>query len=195
MNNGIKITFCFVTGVGIGALAGKLYYQKKYMKLANEEIKITREYYLEKAAKYKKNLEESKTVAEPTVREVIVQDKDDLPDCGWKRSNGELYDEVPDYRNLVKNISEPRKPYVISPEEFFNDETDFEKITLEYYAKDHILADDKEMLEDIESTVGTDWENGFGEYVASTVYIRNEFQHCDYEILYVPDAFTSDNRE
>lgn len=74
------------------------------------------------------------------------------------------------------------EPYVIPPEEF-GEKEGFETTSLIYYA-DHILADEEgEPVDDIEKTVGLDSLLHFGEYEDDSVFVRNDFLKCDYEIL------------
>lgn len=76
-----------------------------------------------------------------------------------------------------------KKPYVISPEEYDNYNTDYDDISLTYYA-DGILADDlDEIVEDPDNIVGPDFMNYFGKYEEDTVLIRNDRLKCTYEIL------------
>ena len=126
---------------------------------------------------------------------VYIQDKvaetEDLH-IGWKKPASEDDDEdsIPvEYGKAFKNKELFRLPYVITPEEFYEDD-EFEKITLTYYGRDHILADeDHNMVEDIESAVGNDWEGRFSEYVQNVVYVRNDARQCNYEILFTDAAY------
>lgn len=73
-------------------------------------------------------------------------------------------------------------PYVISPDEF-GEMDDYETVSLTYYA-DKVLTDEMDIpVEDIESMVGYDSLECFGEYEDDSVFVRNERQKTDYEIL------------
>ena len=175
MNDGVKIFLAFSVGAAIGVVTCRSYFKSKYEKIADEEIESMRHHFEKRKSENKEIREEPVRSFEPTITLTS-----DIP--------------VSDYDQAVKKVELATAPYIISPEEFFDEETDFEKITLEYYAKDRILADDNNvMLEDIESAIGTNWEDRFGEFTNGVVYIRNEARSCDYEILYVPDAFTFEN--
>ena len=82
-------------------------------------------------------------------------------------------------------IGEAKKgPYVISPDEFGEDQ-EYEQISLIYYA-DNTLADDEDMVmdeEEIERTVGMDSLTRFGEYEPDSVFVRNDELKTEYEIL------------
>ncbi len=180
MNNSFKFGVCFLLGAGTGFAAGWLYFKKKYEQKADEEIEEMRNYF------------KSKEVRKPTetiINETVVKEEPIIR--GWTKPSEEQ-DEIPEYGNMFNNIESHRPPYVISPEEFYEEEN-YEKITLTYFGLDHILADDENcMVEDIESAVGTDWENRIGEYVQSAVYVRNDKRQCDYEILYVEARYLDD---
>ena len=79
-------------------------------------------------------------------------------------------------------------PYVIPPEEF--GETDYEIISLTYYA-DGILADDMDdIVDDVDDIVGADSLTHFGEYEEDSVFVRNDLREVDYEILRDPRKYS-----
>lgn len=86
---------------------------------------------------------------------------------------------------MYEDEHEPHdEPYVISPEEFGdNDEEDgWETITLTLYSCG-TLADIWGTKFDIEETVGAESLNTFGQYEDDSVFVRNERLKIDYEIL------------
>lgn len=180
MNNSFKFGVCFLLGAGTGFAAGWLYFKKKYELKADEEIEEMRNYF--KSKEVRKATENIKNNVVDYLYDTVVPEK----------PVKEEPDEIPEYGNMFNNIESHRPPYVISPEEFYEEEN-YEKITLTYFGLDHILADDENcMVEDIASAVGTDWENRIGEYVQSAVYVRNDKRQCDYEILYVEARYLDD---
>ena len=180
MNNSFKFGVCFLLGAGTGFASGWLYFKKKYELKADEEIEEMRNYFKSKEVhKATKNI---KNNVVDYLYDTVVPEK----------PVKEEPDEIPEYGNMFNNIESHRPPYVISPEEFYEEEN-YEKITLTYFGLDHILADDENcMVEDIASAVGTDWENRIGEYVQSAIYVRNDKRQCDYEILYVEARYLDD---
>lgn len=72
-------------------------------------------------------------------------------------------------------------PYVISPDEFAEDE-DYEKISLTYYA-DGVLVDEEDDVVDVSIIGGEDILNEFGAFEEDAVYVRNDERKADYEIL------------
>ena len=95
------------------------------------------------------------------------------------------------YEELVKKYGydqdeneSDNDPYEISPDEF-DDEYEYEKISLTYYS-DGILADDVGDPmddDDIMASVGLNFESYFSDTKCNAVYIRNDQRNCDYEIL------------
>ena len=77
---------------------------------------------------------------------------------------------------------ENAKVYVIPPESF--GETDFETVSLSYYA-DKVLVDDTkhEVITNVDELVGRNSLETFGEYEDDSVFVRNENLKKDFEIL------------
>jgi hypothetical protein len=79
----------------------------------------------------------------------------------------------------------PEAPYVISFEEFNENTYEHSQSTITYYMGDDVLADEKDQLiDDVESVVGTDnlARFGHGSRDPNVVYIRNERLEADYEV-------------
>lgn len=155
--------FCFasfIAGAAAGSLAVWQYAKKKYERIAQEEIDSVKRSFAKRMASCEKQVES------------ISEDA-----------------EMHEYHKAVENLGYVKKevdimdmPYVITPEEFGQNEN-YETISLTYYA-DGILADDgDEMVEDVENLVGFDSLNHFGEYEDDSVFVRNDRLKCDYEIL------------
>ena len=162
MNNNVKNFIIFAVGAAIGS-AVTWNIAKARHKADLEEV---RTYYREKYNKPEdgesdtervmKNLEETKKV-------------------------------ISEYRAYAKQYEsneedeEEMEPYVITPDEFSDSE--YETVSLTYYA-DGILTDDNDVIiEDIESCVGSESLDHFGEYEEDSVFVRNDEKEIDYEIL------------
>lgn len=115
-------------------------------------------------------------------KEEIVEDK--LPEASDEASTGYKY------LNEDKDIN---VPYIISVEAYMDNEEAMDQMTLTYYAKDKVLANDaEEVIEDVRGTVGLDNLNKFGEESGNpdTVYIRNERRQAEYEVLRDPSSYS-----
>lgn len=97
----------------------------------------------------------------------------------------------PDPQELAENADEvtvvrtPDRPYVISSKEWYTNDTDYDQITLTYWADDDVLADDtNRMINEVDEVVGATNLHRFGflSEDPDIVYVRNERLKADYEI-------------
>lgn len=100
--------------------------------------------------------------------------------------------DIPDQPNVVlqnifsKNERDPEIPYIISQEEFMENEPGWEQSTITYYRKDDVLVDEREdRLTEYEKIVGPVALTSFGlqSSDARTVHVRNEKLGMDFEIV------------
>lgn len=81
----------------------------------------------------------------------------------------------------------PDEPYIISKQEYMENEFDFEQATLTYFEGDDVLCDDKDMpIGDTDSLVGDDnlTKFGYGSGDANVVHVRNTIGNpMDFEII------------
>lgn len=78
-------------------------------------------------------------------------------------------------------------PYVISAEEYLQNDPEFEQLEMTWYAGDNILCDDKDKpVENINLYVGDDNLQKFGlaSQNISLVFVRNERLRMDFEVSY-----------
>ena len=90
-------------------------------------------------------------------------------------------------------IDSPTVPYIISVDEFFQDEEDYEKLTITYFKKDDTLVDERNSpIADVEGTAGLKFAENFGSKSndANIVYIRNRRLSADFEIVLDKSSFT-----
>lgn len=160
----------FTAGAAIGSLITWKLVKTRYENIANEEIASVKETF----SKYNKCENENEDDEPENENEDEDEEDSDTPDY-------EPYYK-PQYNIEEGSVVMPKKPYVISPDEF--DEIDeYGTETLTYYA-DHVLTDDFDNpIEDVEAMVGEESLNHFGEYEEDAVYVRNERHKIDYEIL------------
>lgn len=187
MNKGFIFTIAFTFGAAVGSVVTWQLLKNKYEQLARDEIDEVRGYY---ASKDKPEEFDSDTEETP------VKNTSDISAEAWaKQHNAELRTEysamaskyLPDDEKKEEGGDKPmsrREPYVISPAEFGEIEN-YETMTLIYY-NDGILADsDNNRIDDIESCIGYESLNHFGEYddADDSVYVRNDDAMTDYEVL------------
>lgn len=86
---------------------------------------------------------------------------------------------------LILREAHPEKPYVISHDEFYDNEKDYEQTHLTYWQGDNVLADERDQpIPDEEGTVGEDnlTRFGHGSKDANIVFVRNDQIEVDFEI-------------
>lgn len=94
------------------------------------------------------------------------------------------YDEL-EKRKYGKTNPPKEKSYVITPEEFGTLDG-YDEESLVYYKGDNVLAYESGKsitFKEMEEMVGAESLNHFGEYEDDSVYVRNNINKCDYEIL------------
>ena len=175
MNNKTINFMIFVLGAAVGSVVTWKYVEKKYERIAQDEINSVKEVFSKRVAEFTEDTEEVQIKADHAKEKPnIIEYAARLREQGYTN-----------YSDIEVKEEEPMsvdKPYVIAPEEF-GELDDYDTISLTYYA-DQILADDNdEIIEDIEDVVGFDSLNSFGEYEDDSVFVRNDRLKCDYEIL------------
>ena len=176
MSKAITGVVCFIFGATIGSAATWYLVKDRYEKIAQDEIEEVRNFYRGKS-------DEDDTDDEHEA------DPADMNDYKKKVSNLDysVYSQEEKTKNDIPEVKKESKkdtdgPYVISPEEF-GEFDDYEQIELKYLA-DHILVDDDyEPIEDVDTIVGFESLNHFGDYEDDSVFVRNDKLKCDYEIL------------
>ena len=166
-----------------------MYTKKKYEQIAQEEIDSVKEVLTEQLKKLKNDISEQPPNAQHVNEKLseMAKNKPNLTEYAAKvHENGYTnYSDVTKQETSDKEDETVEKAYVISPDEFGEFE-DYEKISLTYYA-DQVLADNNDdLVDDIENVVGFDSFNHFGEYEEDSVFVRNDWLKCDYEILADP---------
>lgn len=190
----MKNLLCFVTGAAIGSVVTWKLIEKKYKDLADEEIESVIETFKNRKPRITKdNVKE-------TVEKVInkyKEPKETVEDIvtaeGYSIEDEEETDED-DESNYTVDVDpgvEVIVPYVITPEQF-GEYSEYGTKTLTYYA-DNVLTDEIDnpiTSEEMETMIGPDALDHFGEYEDDSVYIRDEMNEMDYEILKSEKTFS-----
>ncbi len=168
----MKKALAFIIGAAIGT-AITLYLDQEVDDGEKEENVIT-------WGEIKKEHEKKKKESEPSEKEIkSLREKPDIMSYA-KKLEKEGYTNYSDVKNVRVEKKVVKAPYVISPDEF-GEEDEYETVSLTYY-KDSVLADDVDDLVDV-ANVGEDFASHFGEYEDDSVYVRNDLKKIDYEIL------------
>ena len=183
----MKNLLCFVAGAAIGSVVTWKLIEKKYKDLADEEIesvietfknrkpRITKDNVKETVEKVINKYKEPKEIVEDIVtsERYSIENEEEIDE-----------DDESNYTVNIDNDIEVVTPYVITPEQF-GEYNEYGTKTLTYYA-DNVLTDEIDnpiTSEEMETMIGPDALDHFGEYEDDSVYIRDEMNEMDYEIL------------
>ena len=182
----MKNLLFFVAGAAIGSVVTWKLIEKKYKDLADEEIESVKETFKNRKQRI------TKDEVKETVEKVInkwKEPKETVEDIvtaeGYYTEEEET--EEDDESNYTVDVDpgvEVIAPYVITPEQF-GEYNEYGTKTLTYYADD-VLTDEIDnpiTSEEMETMIGPDALDHFGEYEDDSVYIRDEMNEMDYEIL------------
>ena len=190
----MKNLLCFVAGAVIGSVVTWKLIEKKYKDLADEEIESVIETFKNRKPRI------TKDEVKETVEKVInkwKEPKETVEDIvaaeGYSIENEEEIDEDDEsnYTVNVDNDIEVVNPYVITPEQF-GEYNEYGTKTLTYYS-DNVLTDEIDnpiTSEEMVTMIGPDALDHFGEYEDDSVYIRDEMNEMDYELLKSEKTFS-----
>ena len=187
MNKTLLAIGSLIVGGVSGFFIGKFVYAKKYKQISDKEISEVREAYKSYFSKKKsvkpapqKPFETRSTLQETQPKETVID-------------YSEKYREEADqYRTASPVLDRKEQPAnskitVLTPEEFR--ESSKNAKTLIYY-KDGVLADTfGNVIKDINSEVGPEALKTFGLYDDESVYVRNDNNDFDYEIIRSPKTY------
>lgn len=217
MNRTAIIAVSFLVGAGVGVGGTVMVLKKKYEQLAQEEIDEMREYLTTKLGEMADGVEEQTEIEEQFVDVDIYDDKVVVrhdPNSHLVRSSlteSNQYEAAKKDYNLISTPApkpkkkakpkvevveeavdpDPSKPYIINDIQYNEECPEFSKIGLFYYA-DGVLADEGEnLVDDITGTIGAAAEEYLQHFGAAQLYVRNEPNAADYEIMVINQEFGS----
>lgn len=207
-----------VASAGVGAGVAHILTKKHIQKIADEEIASVKESYKllrkegefatpESAAEHLKKLEEQKA----EVEEEVKQYAEGLEDLGYVQvSDEDMADNTPEGAEPLKvgtrvgrftvtndvipaEIDAPSesRPYVIREDQYHEDFDGYEKHSLTFYEEDDTVAmPDDRPVEDVDAMLGDALTRfGEGSNDKDIVYVRNQVQRTDYEIVRNKNAY------
>ncbi len=181
MNNGVAIGI----GVGIGLILGggtsflicNTVMRNRYEQQLLEDVESAKVEYRRLVKELREKQEKEIAEAEKSIKSKANLNK---PALDIQRTQ---------YMSIAKEYgAADKKPEirieVIAPEDFgLMDEDGFTTEEMMYYADGILVNEDDEVIEDIDSLVGTEFADHFGEYEDDSVYIRNYANKTDFCIL------------
>ena len=108
--------------------------------------------------------------------------------------NGSPIDEDAWDQDVEESMRTPKYPYIITVEEFNENEPDHEQLQVTFYEKDGVLCDDSDgVINNIDGNVGEGnmLRFGHGSKDRNIVYIRNERRQVDYEVARDERSYTA----
>lgn len=171
MGRNLKINrdvILFAVGAIFGSVASWLCLHSEYERRLKEDIDSVKETFGRLHSKTDISNDEQYT---PTQEDVDILKKT-IESNGYKDYSHSKEEEEENTMN---------EPYVISPDEF--DELGYRTLSLTYW-KDKVVTDtDGNVIEDYDEHIGEDSLEHFGEYEEDSVFVRNDDEETDYEIL------------
>lgn len=154
--------------------------EKKYDDLYQKEVASLKECFTVPKTDLKSKDEETKEEAPDKKKELPVPPANKPPLSEYSRR----IQSYVNYSNVKEEVEEDMskaKPYVISPDEFGENEF-YDKEELTFYS-DGVLADIDDNILNIDEYVGEKSLDHIGDYEADTVHIKNDAKKTYYEVL------------
>lgn len=194
---------CGAVGGTVAYFVGKKVLESKYDELLKEEIAQTKAFYSnlnkrgeetpEKAVANRLPVAPVEKAADAILSyqgnnpaDIVVAEPDDEPPVVEVNVFAQsVADPEFDVEAEMENRN-PDEPYIISKEEFFANEDDYEQLQFTYYEGDHVLANEQdEEITYPDPIIGEDHLMHFGRGSGDPriVYVRNEHLESDFEIV------------
>ena len=183
MNDKLSSVIIFCGGVFIGGFLTWDFFKTKYEKIADEEIASVKETFEHREPRPDKNYKVEETLkgndeyinVSPGVAERIIR----IIDSNGYRNYSNTAIET-DKKGGTADM-ELKQPYVITPEQY-EDNVDYTKVSLTWY-NDEVLEDDWGNVLDPDDVIGRDALKTFGQYEKDSVFVRDDDEQIDYEVL------------
>lgn len=183
MNDKLSSVIIFCGGVFIGGFLTWDFFKTKYEKIADEEIASVKETFEHREPRPDKNYKVEEALkgndeyinVSPGVSERIIK----IIDSNGYRNYSNTAIET-DKKGGTADM-ELKQPYVITPEQY-EDNVDYTKVSLTWY-NDEVLEDDWGNVLDPDDVIGSDALKTFGQYEKDSVFVRDDDEQIDYEVL------------
>ena len=159
------------------------FFKTKYEKIADEEIESVKETFEHREPRPGKNYKVEEALkgndtyinVSPGVAERVIH----IIDSNGYRNYSNAAIET-DKKGGTADM-ELKQPYVITPEQY-EDNVDYTKVSLTWY-NDEVLEDDWGNVLDPDDVIGSDALKTFGQYEKDSVFVRDDDEQIDYEVL------------
>lgn len=172
MNDKLSSVIIFCGGVFIGGFLTWDFFKTKYEKIADEEIASVKETFEHREPRPDKNykVEESLKGNDAYINIIDSNSYRNYSNTAIKT----------DKKGGTADM-ELKQPYVITPEQY-EDNVDYTKVSLTWY-NDEVLEDDWGNVLDPDDVIGSDALKTFGQYEKDSVFVRDDDEQIDYEVL------------
>lgn len=172
MNDKLSSVIIFCGGVFIGGFLTWDFFKTKYEKIADEEIASVKETFEHREPRPDKNykVEESLKGNDAYINIIDSNSYRNYSNTAIKT----------DKKGGTADM-ELKQPYVITPEQY-EDNVDYTKVSLTWYS-DEVLEDDWGNVLDPDDVIGNDALKTFGQYEKDSVFVRDDDEQIDYEVL------------
>lgn len=172
MNDKLSSVIIFCGGVFIGGFLTWDFFKTKYEKIADEEIASVKETFEHREPRPDKNY---KVEEELKGNDAYIN----IIDSNSYRNYSTATIETEKKGGTAD--MELKQPYVITPEQY-EDNVDYTKVSLTWY-NDEVLEDDWGNVLDPDDVIGSDALKTFGQYEKDSVFVRDDDEQIDYEVL------------
>lgn len=172
MNDKLSSVIIFCGGVFIGGFITWDFFKTKYEKIADEEIASVKETFEHREPRPDKNYKVEEALKGSDAYINII-------DSNSYRNYSNTEIET-DKKGGTADM-ELKQPYVITPEQY-EDNVDYTKVSLTWY-NDEVLEDDWGNVLDPDDVIGSDALKTFGQYEKDSVFVRDDDEQIDYEVL------------
>lgn len=176
----MKNVLCFLAGLGIGSVITWKITKNYYRRIANEEIESVVNRFKELEDRFKKDDEE---IANIDTDENKDKDKNEYNEIAHNYKPNNKYEEA----KLREDEKDLVGPYVISPEEF--GENDYEIRSLTLYSDGTLVDNEDHTIAVPEYVLGEEALDHIGEYEDDAVHVRDDMNQIDYEVIKVDKTF------
>ena len=171
MNYRLTNLLMFAAGAAVGSVVTWKLLKTKYEQIAQEEIDSVKETF----SRNRELIIDEELEAKLSEHIDMEKLREDRKDYATRIAEEEYKEE--------EEIQEMGVPYVISPDEFGEMGEDYDTFSLTLYADGYLVNEDDEVIDDPDYVVGPEALNSFGQYEEDSVFVRDDENMCDYEIL------------
>lgn len=172
MNDKLSSVIIFCGGVFIGGFLTWDFFKTKYEKIADEEIASVKETFEHREPRPDNNYKVEEALKGNDAYVNIIDSS------GYRNYSNTAIET--DKKGGTADM-ELKQPYVITPEQY-EDNVDYTKVSLTWYS-DEVLEDDWGNVLDPDDVIGSDALKTFGQYEKDSVFVRDDDEQIDYEVL------------